>query len=1007
MVPFTLSAVAALSAYPAAAADQSLRADEPVEVEAGLLAGPKMLVRVYPESEAAMRELLRGGLDIATARSDPERAVDIIATPEDVAWLEEWGQIPEVLIDDLAADRIERFGYLPIDFGPYYTYDEMVAELDSLHARFPEITTDKIDLGTSWEGRTIWAMKVSDDPTFEDPDEPEVLFNGVQHAREPIGCSICLYTIEYLCQYYGIIPDVTEIVDMREAWFVPVVNPDGYVYNEILPDGMWRKNRRDNGGGIYGVDLNRNWGYMWGYDDLGSSPNPEDATYRGPHAFSEPETQALRSLVDSHEFVFANDFHSHGNYCLLPYGYDYILTEDDAFFRVIAESLTVDNGYDAGTIPELLYLVNGGSIDYWYGEQTFKDKIFGVSHEVGEWFWQPDPDTILIHCQENLGSNLFMLRFAGRLEPDLSVAGYTVVDGGDEGYLYTIGDDDGDADPGEYLLIRLQVENASVRPADGVTATLTTGSPWVEPYEGVGWSMAPLDLGDVGPGLYSYEEAGYWFKLLSACPEGETLDFLVQFHDSSSVLVGTDTLRIPVLGSDQHAPEFYVLDASPRFCPVGEEVTITSTVWEGGDLAEVSATIEEADSGEVAALTLYDDGAHGDGAPGDRTYGAQWSPPFASFFHVNITATDEFCNAGSVDSLAGFSSLPFSPETARLVYEHYLVSDWEVVHLNPLPGARAIFPALDACRSSLENLGIDYDVWDGFYRGGIGGSALNHYGGGELIAVYPARAPDADEQEALRQFLLDGGHLFISGQQLGSTLTENGTTANAFYRDYVHADFVQADVGYHNGWDQLLGAPGDTIGDGLFIDLSGPPNTQTFAEEIDPTGAGVTFLYWVPGPIYPLSSGSAGVRVATPVYSVVYTSFCLDGISDEVERDTLMSRILVWLPTTGVSDGAGDGAGGGRGVFLAGQSCPNPSQGTCRIAYSLPYRSHLSIRVYNILGQLVAVLADGVAERGPGEAMWDGRDRAGRAVAPGVYLCRLEAADEVAVRKMVLLHPGR
>jgi len=963
----------------------------------------KMLLRVYPESREEAREFLRLGLDIATLRTDPELWVDIIATREELVSLEDRGAVAEVVIADLAAHRLEQFGYMPFDFGPYYTYAEMVEELDSLHARFPDITTEKIDLGASWEGRTIWAMKVSDDPTVEDPDEPEVLINGVQHAREPIGCSICLHTIEYLCQYYGLIPDITEIVDGREAWFVPVVNPDGYVYNETLPDGMWRKNRRDNGGGIYGVDLNRNWGYMWGYDNLGSSPYPEDETYRGPYAFSEPETQAMRSLIDSHEFIFAQDFHSFGDLCLLPYGYDFVYTEDDAFYRVIAESLTVGNGYEYGTLWEVLYIVNGGSIDYEYGEQIFKNKIFGVSHEVGDWFWEPDTNIIIEQCEENLGANLFMLRWAGNLDPDLTVEAYTVVAGGDESYLYNIGDDDGEVDPGEYILLRLDLNNQSVRPADGVTATLSTDSPWVAPFEGVDWSMGHMEFGDVGPGVHSYDVPAYWFKVLSDCPDGETLGFAVEFQDSANQPVGSDTFRIPVFGSDEFPPEFLDVDVTPRYCTVGGQVTITTTIWEGGDIQDVEAAVVAPDSGVVATIPLYDDGAHGDGLPDDRTYGGYWSPSFESDFHVDVTASDEFANDGNGDSLAGFSSLSFFAQGERIVYEHYLVNDWLVAHLNPLPGARAIYPALDAYLSSLNNLGVDHDMWNAFYRGPIDEATLGQYGGGELVAIYPAGAPAQQEQEALRSFLLDGGHLFISGQQLGTALTQGGTQANAFYHDYMHADFVQADVGYNNGWDQLLGAPGDTIGDGLILDLSGPPNTQTFAEEIDPVDPGVTFLYWIPGPIYPLSSGSAGVRVATSVYSVVYTSFCLDGISDTAERDTLMFRILVWLPTTGVAEGEGSGGGDRPALFFAGQSHPNPAPGTCRIAYSLPRRSHVSVRLYNTLGQLVAVLQEGLVDAGPGEVMWDGRDGQGRAVAPGIYLCRLEASDDVAIRKIVLI----
>jgi murein tripeptide amidase MpaA len=97
-----------------------------------------------------------------------------------------------------------------------------------------------------------------------------------------------MYYMWYLLENYGTDPEATYLVDNREMYFVPCFNPDGYEYNrQTDPNGggMWRKNRRNNGGS-YGVDLNRNFGYMWGYDDLGSSPIPSSETYRGPSAFS-------------------------------------------------------------------------------------------------------------------------------------------------------------------------------------------------------------------------------------------------------------------------------------------------------------------------------------------------------------------------------------------------------------------------------------------------------------------------------------------------------------------------------------------------------------------------------------------------------------------------------------------------------------------------------------------------------------------------------------------------
>jgi len=502
--------------------------------EAGA-AATQMLARVYPESKDYMEQVVQQirllDLDIATVKAGTY--VEIVTTPEEVRFLEtELGLDVEVLIPDLAAHREKQFGAGRIAFGPYYTYQEMIDALDMIHAAYPDITTPKINIGGTWEDRILWAMKVSDDPTYEDPDEPELLFDGVHHAREPIGCSICIYTIEHLVENYGVNPDITEIVDTREIWFVPVVNPDGYVYNETYSSGMWRKNRRDNGGGIYGVDLNRNYGYMWGYDNIGSSPTPSSETYRGPAPFSEPETQAMRDLMESHEFTFCQDYHSYGDLCLYPWGYDYIYTPDHDIYLELADSLTRVNNYDPGTPWELLYLVNGGSIDYEYGEQTTKPKIFGFSNEVGSAFWQPDTNTILGQFQENLGANLFMMRVAGSV--DVHYNGHLIDD--------TVG---GNAnmriDPGEVADLIVKVRNSGMAEANNVEGTITEWDPYLEVIEGTS------SFGDIPPiGTGNNASDPFVIQIAHATPVPYALPIAIEITASGGH-AWTDTFEVWVV----------------------------------------------------------------------------------------------------------------------------------------------------------------------------------------------------------------------------------------------------------------------------------------------------------------------------------------------------------------------------------------------------------------------------------------------------------------------------
>lgn len=187
---------------------------------------------------------------------------------------------------------------------------------------------------------------------------------------------------------------------------------------------MWRKNRRDNGDGTFGVDLNRNWGYAWGYDDFGSSPDPSSNTYRGAGPFSEPETQILREFINAHDFAVIANYHSYGNIYLNPWGYRKdVFCPDVVTYAPMLDSLFSFNGYE---IWAYLYPGNREVLDWQYGEQFEKRKSICFLPEVGppEWYFWPPVAAIPILCEENLEANLFFAREAQRLwnRPSFAIA---------------------------------------------------------------------------------------------------------------------------------------------------------------------------------------------------------------------------------------------------------------------------------------------------------------------------------------------------------------------------------------------------------------------------------------------------------------------------------------------------------------------------------------------------------------------------------------------------------
>jgi len=270
----------------------------------------------------------------------------------------------------------------------YHDYAEMVAELNQAAFDHPDIFS-LFSLGTSYEGRTIWAGKISDN-VGTDEAEPEVLLTHHQHAREHLTVEMALYTLKMLTDEYGTDPQITGLVDNREIWIVFDMNPDGGEYDIATGSyASWRKNRQPNAGtSAVGTDLNRNWNYKWGCCG-GSSGTPSSETYRGASAFSAPETQRVRDFVDSRvvggvqQITTHLDLHTYGELVMWPYGYTLTdvpadMTQDDHdVFVTLGQAMAASNGYTPQQASDL-YISDGGVKDYLYGAQ----RIFSLSFEM-------------------------------------------------------------------------------------------------------------------------------------------------------------------------------------------------------------------------------------------------------------------------------------------------------------------------------------------------------------------------------------------------------------------------------------------------------------------------------------------------------------------------------------------------------------------------------------------------------------------------------------------------
>ncbi|MEV5188682.1 M14 family metallopeptidase [Streptomyces werraensis] len=300
-----------------------------------------------------------------------------------------------------AADGPRLFDFPSAD-SRYHNYAEMNAEIDQRIAAYPSIMSKRV-IGKSYQGRDIVAVKVSDN-VGADEAEPEVLFTHHQHAREHLTVEMALYLLRELGAGYGSDARVTKMVQEREIWIVPDLNPDGGEYDIATGSyRSWRKNRQPNSGSTaVGTDLNRNWDYRWGCCG-GSSGTKSSETYRGSAPESAPEVKVVADFVRGRvvggvqQIKAGIDFHTYSELVLWPFGYTYsdtttgMTADDHAAFKAVGQKMAAGNGYTAQQSSDL-YITDGSIDDYLWGAH----KIFGYTFEMyprsasGGGFYPPD-----------------------------------------------------------------------------------------------------------------------------------------------------------------------------------------------------------------------------------------------------------------------------------------------------------------------------------------------------------------------------------------------------------------------------------------------------------------------------------------------------------------------------------------------------------------------------------------------------------------------------------------
>lgn len=276
----------------------------------------------------------------------------------------------------------------------YTSYDECVDFFKSAEQKNPKLFKVQT-IGKTWEDRDIIAVSITKD-VDTNLEKPALLYTGTIHAREWIGIELSLSFAKYILEHIDYDPQLNSILDRTTLYMVPCANPDGFEYSRNH-FSFWRKNRRKNPDGSFGVDLNRNF-------SVGFTPNQNTTSnvYSGPSAFSEPETAALRDFALSHpNITIALDYHSQGNVFFPAHNFMHEDAVDAIDLNTLAcnmaEEIRKESGREYGVHmgKPPVHLISGSGREFYYsqgalalvaevGTRNISDYIENMSENIEE-----------------------------------------------------------------------------------------------------------------------------------------------------------------------------------------------------------------------------------------------------------------------------------------------------------------------------------------------------------------------------------------------------------------------------------------------------------------------------------------------------------------------------------------------------------------------------------------------------------------------------------------------
>ena len=286
----------------------------------------------------------------------------------------------------------------------YHSYDQAVEIFRELSSRRPDLFRVEV-IGETWEKREMIAVTITDG-IERAQEKPALFFTGTIHAREWIGIELAIAFAQYVDRNIAYDQVIREVLGAGTLYMVPCANPDGFEYSRNH-FSFWRKNRRQNADGSYGVDLNRNFpiGFV-------KSKNPASNVYGGPEPFSEPETRALRDFVESRpNIAIALDYHSQGNVFFPAHDFRHEDTIDTTDMNVLCANMAEEirkisdreYGIHQGKPPTKL--ISGSGREFYYSKGIIASVVEVGTRNISDYL-----DDMIEHIREHIPALLAALR---------------------------------------------------------------------------------------------------------------------------------------------------------------------------------------------------------------------------------------------------------------------------------------------------------------------------------------------------------------------------------------------------------------------------------------------------------------------------------------------------------------------------------------------------------------------------------------------------------------------